>query len=48
MVKKFTYRCGQCGKEVKLSRVDKIRCVYCGYRILFKIRERVARRVKAR
>lgn len=48
MAEKFTYRCGKCGKLVELGKRDKMRCVYCGSRILFKPRKDIIRKVKAR
>jgi len=41
------YRCIKCKKIItKLD--DKIRCPYCGYRIVAKIRPEVVKRVHAR
>lgn len=42
------YRCGQCDKEVELTMSDPIRCPFCGFKILFKTRQKVVKRVKAR
>ncbi|MBI2583979.1 MAG: DNA-directed RNA polymerase subunit P [Candidatus Aenigmarchaeota archaeon] len=39
------YRCFSCKKEVEIE--DKVRCSYCGFRILVKARPEVVRRVKA-
>ncbi|AIF68849.1 DNA-directed RNA polymerase subunit P [Palaeococcus pacificus DY20341] len=43
------YRCAKCGKEFKLDleTVREVRCSYCGSKILYKPRPKVARRVKA-
>jgi DNA-directed RNA polymerase subunit P len=42
------YKCLNCGKEVEPERVkDKIRCPYCGYRILVKQATKVAKKVQA-
>jgi len=41
------YKCLQCGKDVKSEYVKKkIRCPYCGYKIIFKPRD-VAATVRA-
>ncbi|HDI10212.1 MAG TPA: zinc-ribbon domain-containing protein [Euryarchaeota archaeon] len=43
------YRCGKCGKEVELEETfGIIRCSNCGYRIFYKERAPVIKRVKAR
>lgn len=43
-----TYKCFQCGKEIKQEYIKKkIRCPYCGSKILFKPRTLV-KKVKAR
>ncbi|WP_048149305.1 DNA-directed RNA polymerase subunit P [Palaeococcus ferrophilus] len=44
-----TYRCLKCGKEftLDLETVREVRCPYCGSKILYKPRPKVARRVKA-
>jgi DNA-directed RNA polymerase I, II, and III subunit RPABC4 len=33
-----TYRCGDCNARVPLKRDDPVRCVQCGYRVLYKER----------
>jgi DNA-directed RNA polymerase I, II, and III subunit RPABC4 len=38
-----TYRCGDCNARVPLKRDDPVRCVQCGYRVLYK--ERTTRSV---
>jgi len=46
----LTYRCGRCGHvfEAKdLEIIPSIMCPNCGYRIIFKVRPAVAKRVKA-
>ncbi|WP_456474212.1 DNA-directed RNA polymerase subunit P [Candidatus Pyrohabitans sp.] len=42
------YRCGGCQREVELAKDDPVRCPFCGYKILFKIRPGVVKRVKSR
>ena len=43
------YRCLKCGKTVELDlRYERVRCPYCGYKILVKVRPPVIKRVKAR
>ena len=32
------YRCAQCGKVHQLNMRDTVRCVTCGYRIMYKLR----------
>ena len=32
------YRCGDCGRENQLKMQDPVRCKYCGFRVLYKIR----------
>jgi len=42
------YKCLNCGKEIDLKQVkDKIRCPYCGYRILIKENPKNVVKVKA-
>lgn len=42
------YRCLNCGKEISAEDVKKrIRCPFCGYRILMKKRSKVERKVEA-
>lgn len=43
------YRCLNCGKEVKieLKSAKKIICPFCGFRILFKERPEVLKKVEA-
>jgi DNA-directed RNA polymerase I, II, and III subunit RPABC4 len=33
-----TYRCGDCNASVPLKRDDPVRCIQCGYRVLYKER----------
>jgi DNA-directed RNA polymerase subunit P len=49
MMVEVVYRCAKCGREVKLdlATAREVRCPYCGSKILYKPRPRVARRVKA-
>ncbi|WXG41512.1 MAG: RpoP/RPC10 RNA polymerase subunit family protein [Candidatus Freyarchaeum deiterrae] len=45
----MAYICGKCGKEItreELSR-DRIQCPECGYRVLYKKRPPIVKRVKA-
>jgi len=43
-----TYKCFKCNEEVSIDYIrKKVRCPYCGSKILFKPRERVTH-VKAR
>ncbi len=43
------YKCMKCGKEVKTDPKEKrIRCPYCGYKVLVKARSGVAKTIKAR
>jgi len=42
------YKCLNCGREIPLEEAKKrIRCPYCGYRILLKKRAPIERKVKA-
>ncbi|ALV63101.1 DNA-directed RNA polymerase subunit P [Thermococcus litoralis DSM 5473] len=43
------YKCAKCGKEFKmdLAITREIRCPYCGAKIIYKPRPKVARRIKA-
>jgi DNA-directed RNA polymerase subunit P len=40
------YKCGQCGKNVELNTGDPVRCPYCGFKIIFKSRPKVVKKVK--
>ncbi|MBU3896502.1 MAG: DNA-directed RNA polymerase subunit P [Nanoarchaeota archaeon] len=43
------YKCLNCGKEVSLEQAnEKIRCPFCGYRIIMKTRPKKVVRVLAR
>ena len=43
------YKCLKCEKEIDLEQVkDKIRCPFCGYRIIFKKRPNTVTNVLAR
>ncbi|MEE8168270.1 MAG: DNA-directed RNA polymerase subunit P [Candidatus Hydrothermarchaeales archaeon] len=42
------YRCGNCNREVGLSDGELIRCPFCGHKILFKERSKVAKTTNAR
>ena len=42
------YKCFYCGREIKEEHIKrKIRCPYCGSRILFKPRRKIVKVVKA-
>ena len=41
------YRCGKCRKQVDLKPEDPTRCPFCGYKILYKERPKVVKRVRA-
>lgn len=43
------YKCGKCGDITKKLRdaSGTLRCVKCGYKTFFKVRQPVARKVKA-
>ncbi|HIQ03169.1 MAG TPA: DNA-directed RNA polymerase subunit P [Desulfurococcales archaeon] len=44
------YRCGRCGGIIDskdLEILPGIRCSYCGYRVLYKVRSPTIKRVKA-
>ncbi len=44
-----TYRCLKCGRVVNVDlRYERVRCPYCGYKILVKVRPPVVKHVKAR
>ena len=42
------YRCSQCGKDVELGSNDPVRCPYCGFKIIFKTRPNIVKKVKPR
>lgn len=42
------YKCGNCGKIVKIGKDDPIRCPFCGHKLLFKERPKIVKKVKAR
>ena len=39
------YKCAKCGKEIE--ELYKVRCPYCGYRIIFKERPEFEKSVRA-
>ncbi len=46
----ITYRCGRCGREFtgeQLALLPGVRCPYCGYRVVYKIRKPGVKKVKA-
>jgi len=43
------YKCLKCEKEIDLDQVkEKIRCPFCGYRIVMKVRPKTTSKVLAR
>jgi DNA-directed RNA polymerase subunit RPC12/RpoP len=42
------YKCGSCGKNAELGSGGPIRCPSCGYKILFKERPQIVKKVKSR
>lgn len=42
------YKCGKCGETFERLPDGVIRCPQCAYKILYKLREPVAKEVKAR
>jgi DNA-directed RNA polymerase subunit P len=42
------YICFQCRREIKLAELKKIRCPYCGGKILIKKRPEIIKKIKAR
>ena len=42
------YKCRNCGRLVSLKEGEPVRCNYCGYRILYKVRPDQPKRIKAR
>lgn len=43
------YKCRNCGREVTLKEGEPVRCNYCGYRILYKVRpSENPKKIKAR
>jgi DNA-directed RNA polymerase subunit RPC12/RpoP len=47
-VKPSGYICGDCGQSVMISSEATVRCGLCGYRILYKARQRHCRQYLAR
>jgi DNA-directed RNA polymerase subunit P len=44
------YACGKCGKTVSLQGLESlpgVKCPYCGYRVLYKIRPPIVKKVKS-
>lgn len=41
------YKCGKCGEEVQFFIGSLIRCPNCAYKVFYKTRQPVARKVKA-
>lgn len=47
----ITYACVKCGAKVsaeQLTMIPEVKCPYCGYRVLKKIRPPIVKHVKAR
>jgi len=43
------YKCLKCGEKIDLKQIrEKIRCPYCGYRVIVKERPETVIRVKAK
>ncbi len=43
------YKCFVCGREIKPEQIKKrVRCPYCGSRILYKPRPKIVKHLKAR
>jgi len=42
----MTFRCAKCGVQVQSIEEGLIRCPSCGYRILYKLRDPLAKTVK--
>jgi DNA-directed RNA polymerase subunit P len=42
------YKCSNCGKAVELGEEGPVRCPFCGNKILFKVRPKVVKKLKAR
>jgi len=44
-----TYKCFECRKEVPSNLIERrIRCPFCGSKVLFKSRNRISKVIKAR
>ncbi|MFQ6020948.1 MAG: DNA-directed RNA polymerase subunit P [Candidatus Aenigmatarchaeota archaeon] len=42
------YKCLKCGKDIKFKQIkEKIRCPYCGYRVITKQRSKTIKKVEA-
>ena len=45
------YRCGKCGRVFDLMQLrilaPRVRCPHCGYRVIYKVRTPVLKKVKA-
>ncbi len=44
------YKCALCGKEFdsrELEMLPGVRCPYCGFRVIFKVRPPIVKKVKA-
>ncbi len=45
------YKCGACGKEFEQTQLEillpRIRCPYCAYKVIYKVRPGIVKKVKA-
>jgi len=39
------YKCAQCGKEIEFKAEEPVRCPYCGFKIIFKTRPGIVKKV---
>ena len=44
--RKMVYKCANCGKEVTTIAEGMVRCPSCGYRVLYKLRDPIAKTIK--
>ncbi|MFV2040485.1 MAG: DNA-directed RNA polymerase subunit P [Candidatus Hydrothermarchaeales archaeon] len=40
------YTCAQCSKDVEFTPGSPVRCPYCGFKIIFKTRPKVVKKVR--
>ncbi|HID60970.1 MAG TPA: DNA-directed RNA polymerase subunit P [Hadesarchaea archaeon] len=41
-------RCSECGREFEKLPEGRVRCPHCGSRVLFKVRQEIVRKVRAK